>query len=299
VPGTDPGPVSVCYLLRRTRQRLLVVAAGLLPDDRHPRDLALLYVISERGPVTQQWLADYLAINRSVMVKLIDALESNGDVVRDRRPGDRRSYALRTTPSGRRAMKKLSIAVRKADRALTASLSEGERTRLVTLLASLVVPYFRPAPPAELSDLAGFLVAHACFRLEALGDSRLAPTRLTVRTFVALATLAGHAPCSQHDLAGFLEIRPAATVELIDELEQLGTVRRTRNPADRRSYALELTTAGEQLLLRAQGLLAEAADEFMGRLDGTQRAELVELLATVAGVARPAGPPAVAAAIED
>jgi len=257
---------------------MFVAATGLMPDSRHPRDLALLRVIAENGPVTQQWLADYLAINRSVMVKLIDALEARGDVVRDRRLDDRRSYALRTTPSGRRAIKRLSLAAHRADSALSAPLSAGERSRLVTLLTSVVLPYFHPMPPAELIDLVGFLVAHAYLRLEALGDSRLAPTKLTLRTFVALATLAGRAPCSQHDLAEWLEIRPAATVELIDELERLGTVQRSRNPADRRSYALELTAGGDALLFRAKGLVAEAANEFMARLDASHRTELVDLL---------------------
>lgn len=274
----------MCYLLRRVRQRLVVAASALTPDGRHPRDIALLRVIGENAPVTQQWLADYLAINRSVMVKLIDGLEARGDVVRDRRLDDRRSYALRTTPSGRQSMKRLSIVVRRADAAFTASLSAGERLRLLTLLKLVVLPRFDPPPPAELTELVGFLIAHAYLRLEALGDARLAPSELSVRTFVALATLARRAPCSQQDLADRLEIRPAATVELIDELEKLGTVRRSRKPGDRRSYALALTPEGEALVVRARSIVAAVSSEFTACLDEGQRSELADLLGKLSGL---------------
>jgi DNA-binding MarR family transcriptional regulator len=257
--------------------------AARTPDGRHPRDMALLEVIAENAPITQQWLADYLAINRSVMVKLIDGLQASGEVVRDRRADDRRSYALRTTPAGQRTIKRLSVAVRHADNAFGAPLSTAERNRLVELLQLVVLPHFDPPPPAGLTELIGFLVAHAYLRLEALGDARLAPIELKVRTFVALATLARRAPCSQQDLADWLEIRPAATVELIDELEQLGTVRRSRNPVDRRSYALELTPRGEALLSRAKEVVEVASSEFTARLDGPQRRQLAELLAKLAG----------------
>jgi DNA-binding MarR family transcriptional regulator len=278
------GGVVFSYVLRRVRQQLLTSMAMMLPDGRHPRDVALLRVVAENAPVSQQWLADYLAINRSVMVKLIDGLEARGDVVRDRRPDDRRSYALRTTASGRRALKKLAPVVRRADGIRTAVLSSTERDRLLELLRVVVLPHFDPEPPEGLSDLVGFLVAHAYLRLELLSDARLAPIALDIRTLMALAVLAGRAPCSQQELAVALEIGGAATVELVDELERLEVVRRTRNPVDRRSYALEITPAGAALLARGEEILAGAASEFLASLNGTERTELTKLLAKLGGV---------------
>jgi DNA-binding MarR family transcriptional regulator len=256
-----------------------------MPGGRHPRDLAILRVIAENTPVSQQWIADYLAINRSVMVKLIDGLESSGDVVRERRPDDRRSYALRTTAAGRRTIKSLSTAASHAERTSSAQLSSKERSRLVTLLKVVVLPHFDPPAPADLVERAGFLVAHARLCLEAAGDARLAPLGLTIRTFVALAILSAGGPCSQHDLAAELDIGPAATVELVDELERLGTVRRSRNPVDRRSYALELTAAGEELLGRAKAMVHVATSEFLARLSDAEQTELRHLLAKLVGVA--------------
>src|SRR5580658_2012691 len=76
-PAAVPG--VVCYLLRRAHQRIALTTSQLLPDGRHPRDIAILRVIADNAPVSQQLLADYLAINRSVMVKLIDVLEAGGE----------------------------------------------------------------------------------------------------------------------------------------------------------------------------------------------------------------------------
>jgi len=266
-------------------QKISLASSELMPGGRHPRDLALLRVITENAPVSQQWLGDYLAINRSVMVKLIDGLEAKGDVVRERSPDDRRSYALRTTPSGKRTLKSLSAIARHVDSVASAPLSAEEHSRLVTLLKIVVLPRFDPPAPADLVDFAGFLVAHARLRLEAAGDARLDPMGLTIRTFVALAILAGRGPCSQHELATELDIGPAATVELIDDLERLGTVRRSRNALDRRSYALELTSSGEALLARAKATVHDATGELLSTLSEAERIELADLLAKLAGVA--------------
>jgi DNA-binding MarR family transcriptional regulator len=257
---------------------------ALMPGGRHPRDLALLLVIAENAPVSQQWLADYLAINRSVMVKLIDGLEASGDVVRERSPDDRRSYALRITAGGRRTIKSLSAVARHADAAYSTLLSAEEHSRLVSLLTAVVLPHFDPPAPADLVDRVGFLVAHARLRFDSVGDTRLAPMGLTVRTFVALAVLNVRGPCSQQDLAAELDIGPAATVELVDELERLGTVRRARSTADRRTYALVLTADGEALLAGAKATLHSATSELMAMLSGTERSELAGLLAKLAGV---------------
>jgi len=292
VEPTDARPARICYLLRRVHQHLYLAATALLPDERHPRDIALLSVVAANAPVSQQWLADYLSINRSVMVKLIDSLEASGDVVRDRRADDRRSYALRTTAAGRRTIKQLAGVVDEAEEIVTRGLSTAERGRLIALLQAVVLPHFDPAPPEELRRLFGFLVAQANLRLEAASDARLAPSRLSVRTVVALGLLARNAPCSQQELATLLEIGPAATVELVDELERPGLVRRARNPEDRRSYSLSLTPAGEAALAGGRRILGETATEFTSALEDSDRRELERLLSTLAGVEAAAGPAA-------
>jgi len=172
----------------------------------------------------------------------------------------------------------------RADTEYSLLLSAREHRRLVSLLRLVVLPHFDPPPPADLVDRTGFLVAHARLRFEAAADARLSPLGLTVRTFVALAILDSRGPCSQQDLAGELDIGPAATVELVDELERLGIVRRTRNTIDRRSYALELTADGQPMLRRAKEAAHAATSELMAMLSEAERSELADLLAKLAGV---------------
>jgi DNA-binding MarR family transcriptional regulator len=71
-------------------------------------------------------------------------------------------------------------------------------------------------------------------------------------------------------------------VYLLDELEDRGLVRRTRNPEDRRAFLVRLTRAGEQLRQRAAGGLAEQADVLLQPLSSAERRQLIELLAKVA-----------------
>jgi DNA-binding MarR family transcriptional regulator len=73
-----------------------------------------------------------------------------------------------------------------------------------------------------------------------------------------------HAPgLKQTDVAGALGIQRANFVVLFDGLERRGLARRDPMPNDRRSYALYLTPAGEEVLAHARRLHAG----FQARLD--------------------------------
>jgi DNA-binding MarR family transcriptional regulator len=278
------------YLLRRAR-----IAAAQLGTDSDPpesldaeggrlRCLAILLVIIQHGPVSQQWLAKYLKINRSVMVKLIDVLERRGDVVRARNAADRRSYALGVTASGRAHAKTLSASVRRLSRELATALSAAELRRLVGLLSELVGPRFSPELPRALLDSPIWLITTAHEHMEAFGDERLEPLGLSVRTYVSLAVLSGMAR-SQTELATHMLIGPAATVDLVDELERRGAARRVRNLTDRRSYSLEVTTEGQRLQVLGREVIAGSTAEFTKNLDRESNEELVALLGRLTAVA--------------
>jgi DNA-binding MarR family transcriptional regulator len=278
------------YLLRRAR-----IAAAQLGTDSDPpesldaeggrlRCLAILLVIIQHGPVSQQWLAEYLKINRSVMVKLIDVLERRGDVVRARNAADRRSYALGVTASGRAHAKTLSASVRRLSRQLATALSAAELRRLVGLLSELVGPRFSPELPPALLDSPIWLITTAHEHMEAFGDERLEPLGLSVRTYVSLAVLSGMAR-SQTELATHMLIGPAATVDLVDELERRGAARRVRNLTDRRSYSLEVTTEGQRLQVLGREVIAGSTAEFTKNLDRESNEELVALLGRLTAVA--------------
>src|SRR5437763_3442268 len=69
-----------------------------------PALFAILNVLGAREGAIQQQLSSDMAIDPSAMVKLINELETAALAVRRRRPGDRRAWAARITPKGRRTL---------------------------------------------------------------------------------------------------------------------------------------------------------------------------------------------------
>jgi biotin operon repressor len=82
------------YLLRRVYGRAVQVAQTVMPPGSHPRDFAVLGALAGRDAISQQDVAEQLKINRTIMVKVIDKLEADGYVIRQRNPRDRRAYML-------------------------------------------------------------------------------------------------------------------------------------------------------------------------------------------------------------
>jgi len=67
-------------------------------------------------------------------------------------------------------------------------------------------------------------------------------------------------------------------VEIVDELEQAGIALRLRNPQDRRSYLVTLTTGGKAKQKRAAKAFDDAVDEFFSPLKPAERRQLAEML---------------------
>ena len=73
-------------------------------------------------PMSQRQLSELLSIDASDMVRLIDNLENNNWVTRERDPKDRRRQIVAATKKGSKALAKLAADVAEAeDRALEAS----------------------------------------------------------------------------------------------------------------------------------------------------------------------------------
>lgn len=265
-------------LLRRCRLALTELEARAEADLRR---FAVLSVLA-MGPFSQQRLSEYLSVNPSVMVGLIDELEANGSVERRRSESDRRSYALLFTDAGEGHAAELAARLGRVSTTLLCPLGRRRTKQLVALLRRLVEPHFEPPLPQALASSPAFLLAAAAERLEETCDALLRPQEASVRTFVALAVLGGRA-CSQASLATTLFLSPAATVDLVDALERRGLVRRGRPASDRRAYRLELTASGEALLERCGPLIAAATAAYTTPLGPDELAELRRLLAEVDG----------------
>jgi DNA-binding MarR family transcriptional regulator len=84
---------------------------------------------------------------------------------------------------------------------------------------------------------------------------------------------------AQQALCGALHLDPNNLVLMLNELEDAGYIERRRDPEDRRRHIVELTSAGERALERAEKGMESVEDEVLGALDAGQRAELRKLLA--------------------
>jgi DNA-binding MarR family transcriptional regulator len=280
----------VGHLLHRALSRAENCARLALPAGRHPRDYVLLVALNEFGPGSQQQAADRLGVNRTIMVKLVDRLESEDLVRRARNPGDRRSYALTLTERGRDEIRRLDPAITTADAALTEHLTPVERTRMNLLLSTVLAPFFGEGLPDTLTKRSGFLVKQSHQRMHEATMVPLGPLGIDVRHFGTLAAIT-NAPaggCSQQDLARALGVSGTLMVALTDELEAAGLAVRHRNPLDRRSYALALTDDGRRVLAEAGAALRDVEQRFLAPIGPEGREELrVLLLALVSGAPPP------------
>src|ERR1700754_4160563 len=81
-------------------------ADGLAEIGIHPREFAILTIISEQPGITQQGLGTETDIDASTMVAALDSLEQRGMAERRVHPDDRRKRAVHLTTKGEGALDK-------------------------------------------------------------------------------------------------------------------------------------------------------------------------------------------------
>lgn len=82
-------------------------------------------------------------------------------------------------------------------------------------------------------------------------DDALAPLGLTRAAVIALEALAS-GPLNQEQLAERVHVQSQTVGRVVARLESGGLLKRTRNPADRRQFQVELTDAGKAALAAAR-----------------------------------------------
>jgi len=110
---------------------------------------------------------------------------------------------------------------------------------------------------------------------------------IDTKRYAVLAAIAESDRPSQQDVAAALGIDRATLVALADDLEAQRLIRRDRSHADRRAYALTLTSKGAAILKRADALMDQCEEEFTGVLTPGERAQLADLLARLFSAAPP------------
>jgi DNA-binding MarR family transcriptional regulator len=136
-PPQMPAEVSgrISYLLSRlgasARDRF---AAALAPLGLRPNHYGALRLLQQHEPTSQQTLAAGLGVDRSVIVGIVDHLESLGAVERQPDPRDRRRHALHLTAAGRDLIKRADAIAEQLQEQRLAPLTAPQRRDLLTLL---------------------------------------------------------------------------------------------------------------------------------------------------------------------
>jgi DNA-binding MarR family transcriptional regulator len=130
----------VPFLLYRTAEASHSLANAML-EGIHltARQVGILTLVVEHGPMTQTALSRALQIDRTTMVMLIDDLESKGRVRRRRHPKDRRAFLIRPTDRGRAAQVAAVKILDEQQEAFLNPLEPEERETLGDLLNRIYV----------------------------------------------------------------------------------------------------------------------------------------------------------------
>ena len=109
----------------------------LAEHDLKPRQLRILDLLDDRGPIGQRELAELMGVDHSVLVGLLNPLEAARLVKRERDTVDRRRHVVTLAAAGKRRLAQADQAFRDAEDAFFAPLNADEREQLHSLLTRL------------------------------------------------------------------------------------------------------------------------------------------------------------------
>jgi DNA-binding MarR family transcriptional regulator len=138
-------------------------------------------------------------------------------------------------------------------------------------------PNVPPTTPAPLSAYTGYLLRRAYARAAECANACLGPEH-HIREVALLSILDERGSLSQSELADLTHVNRTIMVKLVDNLEQQGWVTRGRNTRDRRSYALEVTERGREVLLEINDELDHAEALLTDALTAAERERLFTYL---------------------
>ena len=128
----------VPFLLFRASQVSLVLANQMLASiGLCARQAGILTLVTEIGPMTQMDLGQALRVDRSTMVALLDDLEDQGYVQRQRHPRDRRAFLIHPTDSGRVAKAAVVRILDQQQERFLEGITPTEREQVARLLKRL------------------------------------------------------------------------------------------------------------------------------------------------------------------
>lgn len=111
------------------------IGRSLRPAGLTPAGLEVLRVLHEAdGPLPPHEIGDRRLVTRGTITGVLDSLETDGLVVRQPHPDDRRMLRICLTPAGRSILARLAASQLALREDLLANLGEGDRRTLLDLL---------------------------------------------------------------------------------------------------------------------------------------------------------------------
>ena len=102
-----------------------------------PRQFQILGLLHDHGGLAQRELVQTMGVDPSILVTLLNPLEADGLVSRERDPADRRRHLVTLTRAGEKHLAGASRAQKQTEDALFASLDDRQREQLRGLLLAL------------------------------------------------------------------------------------------------------------------------------------------------------------------
>jgi len=102
-----------------------------------PRQFQLLGLLHDHGAMAQRELGEIMGVDPSILVTLLNPLEADGFVSRERDLVDRRRHVVTLTATGQRHFNSATRAQREAEDALFAGLDDEQRQQLSAVMVAL------------------------------------------------------------------------------------------------------------------------------------------------------------------
>jgi DNA-binding MarR family transcriptional regulator len=141
--GSRPSALSddLSFLLARANAISLAAGnAALAAHGLKARSYSVLLLTTDESRPTQRELAEFLRLDPSQVVSLVDDLQSRGLVERRPDPADRRANVVVATDAGRQVAAAARETARRAEEQVHGQLTRDERQTLTELLRVLAFP---------------------------------------------------------------------------------------------------------------------------------------------------------------
>lgn len=102
-----------------------------------PRQFHLLGVLHDQGAMSQSELGQTTGTDPSILVTMLNPLEADHLIARERDPKDRRRHVVTLTPAGEQHLNRAAEAQREAENALFVGLDDEQREQLRRLLIAM------------------------------------------------------------------------------------------------------------------------------------------------------------------